>query len=424
MIWKIVLPALYVCLVLLSAFYSSSEIAFAKSNIKRMKNAAEAGDRKAERVVYISDHYTQSLSTILVGNNLVNIAASSVATMFFVVVMDMKTNGETWATVVTTLVLLIFGETLPKILAADRPDALAKVYAAPLRFCMRLFKPVVSMVSAMVSKLEHLWKPKEKVPQTTTEELCIILEDAEEQGVFTEEEGELIKSAIEITDIMAMEIITPRVDMVALDIDDIGEELPTEVLRHSRIPVYRGTIDNIIGVLPLKKLLKERLAQPGVKIDIESLLVPPIYVHKTRMVSSIIREFRRNHLQMAVVLDEFGGTMGILTMEDIMEEIVGEIFDERDDVEDDVVRTGDGMYLVDGSMNVYDMFEAIEYEPPKDFKTEYTTVGGWATEMLDKFPVQGDEFSYDRLTVRVLEVSSRRVGMVRVILSPEEETNE
>lgn len=419
---NILIVCAYVLLVALSAFFSSCEIAFAKSNKQRIKKAAEAGDKIAGKANYINDHYVQSLSTVLVGNNLVNIAASSAATVFCVSVF--AKNGQTIATVATTVILLIFGETVPKIVAADIPDQLSRLYAPLLRLFMVIFKPVVLSVSKLVEKLSPLWTPKEAQPQVTQEELYEILEDAEEEGVFTEEEGELIKSAIEITDIMAMEILTPRVDMLALDVEDfqdIDEDLSSEMLRHSRIPVYRDTIDNIIGILPTKQWMKARLTEENV--DIESLLVPPIFVHKTRMISSIIREFRREHLQMAVVVDEFGGTMGILTMEDIMEEIVGEIFDERDDVEDEIVKVADDTYIVDGAMNVYDLFDMVEFEP-RDFETEYTTVGGWATEMLDRFPKAGDEFVYERLTVRVLEAQPTRVEQLRVTVAPPPEEDE
>ena len=421
MILKIAVVCLYAVFIFLSAFFSSCEITFARANHKRLKDAADAGDKRAAKAVFINDNYTRSLSTILVGNNLVNIAASSTATMFFVKMLKVP-NGEAVATVVTTLLLITFGETLPKIIAADRPDSLVRAFAVPLRTMMWVFTPIVSAVAALVKRISPLWTPREKAPQTTTDELRIILEDAEEQGVFTEEEGELIKDAIEFSDIMAMEILTPRVDVVAIDIDDEDLTLTNDMLRHSRIPVYRDTIDNIIGILPTKLYMKAKLTQEHV--DLESLLVPAIYVHKTRMISSIIREFRRNHLQMAVVLDEFGGTMGILTMEDIMEEIVGEIFDERDEVEEDFVEVGENAYQVDGGMNIYDFFDAVDYEPPKDFETEYTTMGGWTTEMLDRFPSPGDEFDYDRLHVTVLEAQPKRVNKLRVTVTPKPEEEE
>lgn len=412
---KLLIVLLYAVFIFLSAFFSCSEITFAKANKKRIDNDADKGDRRAQNARYIQNNYTRSLSTILVGNNLVNIAASSAATVLFVSLMKLD-SGEAIATVMTTVLLIIFGETMPKIIAADRADSLARRFAGPLRFAMGLFKPVVAGVEKLVQKLSPIWTPKEKTPQTTTDELRIILEDAEEQGVFTEEEGELIDSAIEFSDTMAMEVMTPRVDMIAVDIDKPMENLSAEMLRHSRLPVFRGTIDNIIGILPTKTFMKQRLSGGG--DDILPILVEPVYVHKTRMISSIIHEFRRRHLQMAVVVDEFGGTMGILTMEDIMEEIVGEIFDERDDVEEECVDVGDNSHQISATMNIYDFFDAVGYTPPADFTTHYTTVGGWATEQLDRFPVPGDTFTYDRITVTVLEAEAHRVNVVKADVEP------
>ena len=421
MLIKLIVLVLYAIFILLSSFFSSCEITFARANKKRVEKDAEAGDRRAQNVKYIQDNYTRSLSTTLLGNNLVNIAASSAATVFFASLLGLK-SGELYATVVTTLLLIIFGETLPKIIAADRPDSLSRGFAAPLRTVMSLFKPVVIGVEKLVQKLSPLWTPKEQQPQTTTDELRIVLEDAEEQGVFTEEEGELINNAIEFSDTMAMEVMTPRVDIVAINLDQPIDSLSNEMLRHSRLPVYQGTIDNIVGVLPTKTFMKTRMQ--GEDTPISDMLVSVLFVHKTRMVSSIIREFRKNRLQMAVVLDEFGGTMGILTMEDIMEEIVGEIFDERDDVEEEIVEVGANSHQINGSMNIYDFFSAIDYTPPSDFSTHYTTVGGWATEMLDKFPAPGDSFTYDRITMTVLEAEPHRVDTLKADVAPEEKEEE
>ncbi|MGI6717060.1 MAG: hemolysin family protein [Eubacteriales bacterium] len=399
--------------IVLSAFYSSAEIAFAKANAIRIKKQAESGDKAAMHEKYINDNYTRSLSTLLVGNNMVNIAASSAATVIFVHYLG-ESKGPTVASAVLTIVLLIFGETLPKILASTIPDQLARLYARPLRFFMVVFFPIVWAVEKLVNLVSPLWTPKEKAPLVTAEELYEIVDNIEGEGVFTEDEGELIKSAIEFTDTTAMDILVPRVDVFAIDIDE-EITITDEFYRYSRIPVYRDSIDNIVGILPTKKLLREIAA--GNEYNIEELLYPPIFVHMTKTVSSIIDEFRKKHQQLAVVVDEYGGTAGILTMEDITEEIVGDIFDERDLVEDDIRQIGENVYEVDGSTNIYDLFDTLDWEP-NDFETEYTTVGGWVTEMLDKFPETGDTFTYLRITVTVEEAKSMRVEKVRVEYTP------
>ncbi|MDD4125715.1 MAG: hemolysin family protein [Eubacteriales bacterium] len=416
----IIICLLILLFVILSAFYSSAEIAFAKANAIRIRKQAENGDKTAKHAKYINDNYTNSLSAVLMGNNLVNIAASSAATVIFVAHLG-RTKGQPVASVVITLVILIFGETLPKILASTIPDKLARMYAVPLRLSMLLYYPVVRAVEKLVKLIEPLWTPKERAPLVTAEELCEMVDNIEDEGIFTEDEGHLIKSAIEFTDTTAMDILVPRVDVFAVDIEDEELEITEEFYRYSRIPVYRDTIDNIIGILPTKKLLRE-IAE-GKKYNLEELLYPPIFVHMTKTVSSIIDEFRKKRQQMAVVVDEYGGTMGILTMEDITEEIVGNIFDERDVVEDDIRMTGENVYEVDGSTNIYDMFDILDWEP-SDFETEYTTVGGWATEMLDKFPENGDNFTFMRVNVTVLEAHSMRVEKLRVIYTPPDNENE
>lgn len=416
----IIICLLILVFIILSAFYSSAEIAFAKANAIRIRKLAEKGDKTAAKEQFINGNYTRSLSTLLIGNDLVNIAASSAATVICVSHLG-EVTGQTVASVAMTLIIILFGETLPKIFASTVPDKLARMYANPLRFFMALFFPVVWVIDKFVGLISPIWTPKEKAPLVTAEELREMVDDIEDEGVFTKDEGHLIKSAIEFTDTTAMDILVPRVDVFAVDIENKELSITEEFYRYSRIPVYRGTIDNIIGILPAKKLLREIAA--GNPYNIEELMYPPIFVHMTKTVSSIIDEFRKDRRQMAIVVDEYGGTMGILTMEDITEEIVGDIFDERDIVEDEIKKVGDNVYEVDGSMNVYDLFDELGWEP-SGFETEYTTVGGWATEMLDKFPDAGDNFDYKRIKVTVLEAGSMRVEKLKIEYTPPAYENE
>ena len=405
--------------VILSAFFSSAEIAFAKCNKLRFERYAQDGDKTAALVLKIAEDYTSSLSTILVGNNLVNIAASSLATVVAISLLG-KARGETAATVITTAVILVFGETLPKIIAAAIPDSTAKLYAKPLYFFRVVFKPIVLLVDKFVNALAKLWT-KEDQSNVTSEELCEILEDIEEEGVFSEDESELIRSAIEFTDTMAMDILVPRVDVFFFFFED-PFELSEEFYKYTRVPVYEGSIDNIIGIISTKKLIKSIAS--GEEPDIRKMMYEPTFVHKTRTVSSILEEFRETHRQMAVVVDEYGGTMGILTLEDITEEIVGEIFDERDSVEIDIKAVGENVYEVDAGTNIYDLFDYIDFDEPSDFESDYITVGGWATEMLDKIPDAGDSFTYENLVVTVLEAEAVRVIKVKVEVLPEEDEDD
>jgi CBS domain containing-hemolysin-like protein len=415
--------ALMALLVLCSAFFSSSEISYATANKLHIRSAAEAGDKRAKGVLWITEHFPKFLSTILVGNNLVNIAFSSVVTLLLT--QRMGSAGESAAPVVSTAVLLICGEIIPKIVGTNQADRLVYFYVVPLRFFMLLFTPVVAVVNAVVGKLSRFWTPEEPEPEVTDDELVTILETIEEEGVFTEQESELIKSAIEFSDVTAVDILVPRVDVAAFNLDDGLEKLleDDDMLSYSRIPVYRETIDNIQGILSTKKLLKAAATQALEDIDVDDLLSPPVYVHKTRNISSILKEFRKKHLMMAVVVDEFGGTMGILTLEDILEEIVGDIFDESDEVELDVVPEGEDIFTVDGGTNIEDFFEYIGYTPA-EFESEYSTMGGWAVEKLDRFPKVGDHFTWDRFDVTVTAAEAMRVETLQIRLLPPPEENE
>lgn len=420
---KWILYAFLFFLVACSAFFSSSEIAFATMNKIRLEKKAEEGSRSAKIAVYIFDHFSHFLSTVLVGNNLVNIAFSSAMTVLCLELFS--ENASLYTTLITTLILLIFGEICPKIIATVVADKWVLVIAIPLRILMFVFSPVVVLVSWIVQKIEPLWTPKDGENNYTDEDLVSMVEAIEDEGVITEREGDLIKSAIEFSDIMAQDILIPRVDIAAFDIDDDISELLSdeERMSYSRIPVYEESVDNIIGVISSKRLIKRVLIDGKENLNLREHLSPVLFVHQTKSVSDILLELREKNLHMAVVIDEFGGTMGILTSEDIMEEVVGDIYDESDDVEQDVVASGENVFTVDGSMNIEDMFETVEFEP-KDFDTEYTTVGGWAMEMLDKLPDEGDTFTYDRLTVTVTEVDDKRVESLRVEVEPLPEEEE
>ena len=405
---------LVIFLIALSAFFSSTEIAFAQANKARIKSLADDGDKKAVRAQSIIDDYVHAISTILVGNDLVNIAATSVVTLLCTGhYFKDNTNAELIASGIATLLLLIFGEIFPKLLAADHANSLTLSGSGLLRFFMKLFKPIVIVVGGLVKALSPLWTPKEEIPDMTDEELELVVDSIQEEGVISESEGELIKSAIGFSDITARDILIPRVDMIAYDIDDPLEELlaDADAMSCSRIPVYRENIDHIIGILPTKQLMKAVLMEETV--DVESMLVEPVFVHMTKPAKEILQEFRENRTNMAVVLDEYGGTMGILTTEDILEEIVGEIYDETDEVEQDYKELSQDTFLVEGDLNIEDAFEVIGYEP-KDFESEYTTVSGWVTEQLNRFPEVGDSFDYDTLHVKVMSVQGPIVEQVEI----------
>lgn len=409
-------------LVAASAFFSGTEIAFASANKMRLENAAEDGSKPARLALKISDSFMEMLSTILVGNNLVNIAASTVATVICVRYFGIE-RGETIASIAMTVIILIFGEIMPKILSAEYADTLVLKVARPLRVCTYVFKPIVFVVTKLMDQLAKLWTPEETDPSVTGEELVEMVDTIEEEGGITETEGDLIRSAIEFSDTTAHEILTPRVDMAAVDIEDPVEEIlhDSEIMSHTRVPVYEEDADHIIGILNTKRLLKAVVS--GKKFNLRDLLYEPLFVHMTMTMPDLLQAFQERHLHIAVVLDEYGGTMGIVTLEDVLEEIVGDIWDEQDVVESTYHKVGENTYIVDGSMQTYELFELLEVDD-HDFESEYTTVGGWTTEMLDRFPEIGDSFRYKNILVTVTKTDDLIAELLRVEIEPDENEDE
>ena len=420
-----VLMLVFVALLLMcSAFFSASEIVFATANKHRLRSEAESGDGRAIIAQKIDENYTKAISTILVGNNLVNIAATTVLTVLCVNYFFVgNSSADSIAELISTLALLVFGEIVPKILAADHANALILLFSRPLHAAIYLFYPIVIAVTWLVDKLAVLWTPKTVLPTMTDEELVWVVDSIQDEGVFTESEGELIRSAIEFSDVTAHDILIPRVDVVAFDIKTPLTELLQNpgFMRYSFIPIYQKDIDHIIGIVSTKQLMKEVLKAASMEdVSLRALLTKPLFVHMTKSISEILQELHQAETSMAIVLDEYGGTMGILTVEDILEEIVGEIYDETDIEEQDFLEVSSNTYLLDGDLNIYDAFEMIDYEP-KDFDSEYTTLSGWITEMLNHFPQEGDSFRFEDLTVTVASVDGSLVDKVYMHLEPREE---
>ena len=420
-------PFLIIAVVFLvagSAFFSSAEIAYNSASPHKLRAKAEAGDKRAILAQRINEFYTQALSTVLVGNNLVNIATTAIITALCIEAMG--PIGQGYAEIITTLILLIFGEILPKIMANAYCNKLVLVYSGPLNFFITLFKPVVFLVTKFVDLLAKLWTPEETEPAMTDEELVMVVDSIQDEGVITEDEGDLIKSAIEFADITAHEIMVPRVDMTAVEVDTPVEELldHEDIAHFTRIPVYEENIDHIVGIVNVSRLLKLAMDPDTRKnLSLRTLMEEPKFVHMTKNIADLLKELRREGRNMAVVLDGYGGTAGILTVEDILEELVGDIFDETDEVEQDFTEMSENEFQVDGDMNIYDVFDLVGYEP-REFESEYNTLGGWITEVLDRFPQAGDTFTYERLHITVLSVDEHRVDQVRIVVDPDPEEAE
>lgn len=418
-----ILIALMLVLVFFSAFFSGSEMVYATVNKIRLEKKAEEGNKKAKLANGLVQRYPSLITTILLGNNLVNIAASSAATILFTH-LDSK-NGEWIALAVITIVILIFGEIIPKTVLSKFSFALTLTFAKPLRALEILFKPVVFVVTKMIDKISPIWTPKkdEEEEDTTGEELINMVEEIEEEGFIDNETSELIQSAIEFKDTIAHEIMTPRVDIIAIDINtDINEIInDPDMFKFSRVVIYDETIDNVIGFLNTRKFYTAILA--GENPNLRELMTEVLYVHKTKSISGILKMFKKSGRHIAIVVDEFGGTLGVITLEDIIEEIVGDIWDETDKVEEEIIEKSENEFIVDGDMNIYDMFDMVGFNDD-DFDSEYETVAGWCTEVLDDFPKVNDTFTFQNLNVKILEVNGVRVEKVSVEVMEIEEEDE
>ena len=396
-----------------SMFFSSADMVYSVVNTDKLSNAALKGNKKAAKALAIAQDYEFSIASILFGNSLVNIVASSLIT-----VIGINWNqdwGSTVTTILFTIFLIIFAEFMPKGISKRFNYSLALLYVYPVT----IFKYISAVIVWPIAKLFHLFgklfsKKKEEEEVIDEDVLTEMVEQIQENGDFEEDEAELVKNAIDLSDIEAHEIMTPRVDVYMFNIeDDIKEAIKEgEIFKHSRIPVYEDTIDNVIGILPTKSLANTLFKDEDV--DINSLLYQPLFIPRNRQILDLLEEFKESKVHIALVMDEYGGVEGIVTMEDILEEIVGEIFDETDEKEEEYIDNGNGVYIIDGGMNIEDFFTLIEYD--EEFETDYDTVAGFCQEILDRFAVIGDKFTFaGRYEIEVLAADEFAVEKIRVV---------
>ena len=398
--------------IIMSAYFSATETAFSSLNRIRIKNMAEKGNKRAGLVLKLSENYDGLLSTILIGNNIVNIASASLATVIFVKLLGDEA-GASISTVVTTIVVLIFGEVSPKSIAKESPEQFAMFSAPFLNAFMVLLTPANYLFKQWKKLLSVLIRTSGD-SGITEEELLAIVEEAKQDGGIDEQEGSLIKSAIEFTELEAMDIATPRVDVTGIPVDADREEIAAVFgeTGYSRLPVYKDKIDDIIGIIYQKDFYNQ--VYRGV-CGVEAIVRPALYVAKSKKINVLLKELQKNKMHIAVVIDEFGGTMGIVTLEDILEELVGEIWDEHDVVVQEIEKISDQEYLVLGNTSVEKLFEELSAE--EEF--ESFTVSGWVMELAERIPEEGDVLYYENMTITVMKMKDRRVEQVRIVLEAE-----
>ena len=401
-----------VILVMCSAYISATETAFTSLNTIRMKTWAENGDKRAARALAVGEDYDKLLSSILIGNNIVNITATTISTLLFTKIF--VTYGATISTVVITIVVLIFGEISPKSVAKEFPERFAMFSAPILRVIIVVLTPLNFLFSMWKKLLSKIFKPSGD-DGITEEELMGIVDQAESEGGLDAHEGDLIRASIEFNDLDVSDILTPRVDLVAVDEESTMQEVGALFVEngYSRLPVYHETIDNIIGVIHQKDFYKARVRGEDRLAMIKS---PVVYTTPNTKIFKLLRILQMNKVHMAVVVDEYGGTEGIVTLEDILEELVGEIWDEHDEVTEFLHKQPDGSYNIDCTTDLDDMYDLFEIKG----ECEASTVSGWVLEQIDRIPKQGDHFIAEGLEVTVTAVDNRRVMEINVKPVPQE----
>ena len=434
----LVIAGIIVCLCL-SAFFSASEMAYSSCNSMRLESIKDdkgKGWKKAATAMKIVENFDQALSAILIGNNLVNIAASSMSSVLVIIVMTaagLNPDNYGWlSTLVITILVIIFGETMPKISAKRNATKIAMRNAPFVNFLMIVFKPIIWIVVKTIALITKPLKGEEDANQEeSVEELQSIIETAEDEGIIDEDDSNLMQAAIDFADKSAMDVMTARVDVCAIDIEDSWKDIKATIDSsiYSRIPVYEGTIDNVIGILHLNKLFKtlanieeqgKAIDEEETPIDIRTLLMQPCYVYKTMKLPKVLNQLKGAKQHLAIVTDEYSGTLGVVSMEDVLEQIVGEIYDETDVVEPELVKHNDTEFEVDGGMPVADLLELAGINED-DFDADSNTVGGWTIESIGSFPNEGDSFTYRNMTIKVLKMDGMRVEKVMVKIDPKAE---
>lgn len=399
--------------IVMSAYFSATETAFSSLNRIRIKNMADKGNKKAKLVLRLSENYDSLLSTILIGNNIVNIASASLATVLFVKLLGDEA-GPSVSTLVTTVVVLIFGEVSPKSIAKESPEKFA-MFSAPILNVLRIILTPFNFLFGQWKKLLSLIFKSDEDRSITEEELLTIVEEAEEEGGIDEQESELIRSAIEFSELEAVEILTPRIDVTGVSVEDSKEEIAKIFAEtgYSRLPIYEESMDHILGIISQKDFHN---AVYHTDKEVASIIRPVLFIAKNKKIDKLLKELQQKKSHMAVVMDEFGGTVGIVTLEDILEELVGDIWDEHDEIVQEVEQVAENEYLVLGNANLEKMFELLE----KEIELEVVTVSGWVMNMLGRIPEKGDTFTYENLQVTVLEMDGKRVEKIRLIVEKEE----
>ncbi len=410
------LLGMVICIIL-SGYFSATETAFSSLNKTRIKYMAEKGSKRAKRTLQLADNYDKLIATILIGNNIVNITTASIGTLLFVDLMGQEL-GATVSTVVVTIVVLIFGEITPKSIAKDYPERFAMFSAPMIGALLWLFTPL-NFLFSLWKKLVALLFHSDEEDKMSQEELLLLLEEVEQEGAIDKSEGTLLRNAVEFGDLEVQSILTHRVDLEAVEVNATKEEIAAKFTetRFSRLLVYEETIDKIVGVLHLKDFYDGMGINPK---PLREIMTPPLFIHQTEKVDDLLQLLKSSKSHIAVVIDEYGGTLGIVTMEDILEELVGEIWDEHDEVEEPFRQLSENTYLVDCTVTLDDFCDFFDVKSD----SESVSLGGWIMDQMQRIPEKGDQFTYENLTITATEIDDHRIEWVTVEVAPKEDNEE
>lgn len=401
---------LIIILLLFSGFFSACETSFASVNRIRLKNYAAQGDKKAKRALEIANKYDSALTAILIGNNIVNIASASVGTVLFTEILG--ANGVGIATVFMTIAVLIFGEIIPKSIAKENAESVTLAVSEVLGIIITILSPLTWLFSHLKRLVSKLINSGEVQPTVTVEELKYIIDEIEDQGVLEESESDLVRSALEFDDILVSQILVPRVNIIAVEVNDPIDEIKMLFVdeMYTRIPVYENNIDNIIGVINEKDFFK-MMVNGGDSID--SIITQTMYISELKPISQVLHQMQKSKIHMAIIVDQYGGTQGIVTMEDIIEELVGEIYDENDEIISSLTKVSENVYEVSGLLSINDMLETLEI-PVDLIDSGSTTIGGWVMELFGDIPAESDCIKKGIFTVTVLKVEDQKIDKVMI----------
>lgn len=410
------LLGMVICIIL-SGYFSATETAFSSLNKTRIKYMAEKGSKRAKRTLQLADNYDKLIATILIGNNIVNITTASIGTLLFVDLMGQEL-GATVSTVVVTIVVLIFGEITPKSIAKDYPERFAMFSAPMIGALLWLFTPL-NFLFSLWKKLVALLFHSDEEDKMSQEELLLLLEEVEQEGAIDKSEGTLLRNAVEFGDLEVQSILTHRVDLEAVEVNATKEEIAAKFTetRFSRLLVYEETIDKIVGVLHLKDFYDGMGINPK---PLREIMTPPLFIHQTEKLDDLLQLLKSSKSHIAVVIDEYGGTLGIVTMEDILEELVGEIWDEHDEVEEPFRQLSENTYLVDCTVTLDDFCDFFDVTSD----SESVSLGGWIMDQMQRIPEKGDQFTYENLTITATEIDDHRIEWVTVEVAPKEDNEE